>query len=560
MKLHRDTHPSRAAAGDTFAARSSCLLRSAAWPLVACAAASVPAQASMFSNAYPGSWPGGRITWYYNPAGRPANITDAEVIAAFTTSFATWQRACGIEASYGGLTTTPAQPTPAGSYVVGWNDFGSAQFLALGSTRSTVTSGNHRPFSGGGVRINTYGNRPQDVRERLDSGSFVGVLNHEIGHSLGLAHSDDPVSIMYANPYNTDDYFLDLQGDDVAACADVYGSRGVVDVPDRRNAVPAPHAYTMQASVLAAPPSATPPAASLSQVDPTSGATYYLATHWANLPPGSQVVRQTVSPYGSLYTVTPAAREAASGFRANVAPGYYRLPFAGRWVLQVLVDRQLAASVPFDVVQGQTTPVAPFEAAIVGELQGGGALRWRVATYGAGAPVQTRVVANGSALEGIAARAQPGSNAVEVWIETDRPRYKPGDGDGQPERSYDVARRALFAAAADGTPLAAPIRVSESGTPTAYAASATLVLTEAAEQGVYVAALVGGTAYFRTAGGWSTQPVPLASARGPAVVTLDVLRNLDVRGVPPGSALYVGYGRTLDEVVSRGQYALVRSF
>lgn len=528
--------------------------------LLACALAPLPATASMYLNPNPGAWPGGHITWYYNPAGRPANINDAEILAAVNASFATWQRACGIQATYGGLTTTPANPQPSGAYVIGWADLGSPQFYALGGARSSSTSGDYRPFTGGGVRINTNGSKPQAIRAKLDGATFVGVLNHEIGHSLGLAHSDDPVSIMFANPYNTDDYFLDLQGDDVSACAELYGGKGVIPVTDHRTAAPAATAFTMTASVQATQPTATPPSSSLSQIDAASGATYYFATHWQNLPAGAKVVRQTVSPYGGVYIVSPTLQEPASGFRFNVAPDYYRLPFAGRWAFQVLVNQQLAANVAFDVLHGQVDPVAAFEAAIVGERQADGVLNWRVVPYGRGKPVQTRVIANGSALAASSAAPQAGGNTVEVWMETDRPRYKPNEGDGQPAHSFDVVRRASFAAAADGSLPAAAIQVNEWGTLTEYAANATVVLTEAADHGVYVAAMLGGTLYFRTAAGWSAQATPLLSARGPAVVMFDALRNLDVRNLPAGTALFVGYGRSLDDVVGKQQYKLVHTF
>jgi hypothetical protein len=121
-------------------------------------------------------------------------------------------------------------------------------------------------------------------------------------------------------------------------------------------------------------------------------------------------------------------------------------------------------------------------------------------------------------------------------------------------------RRAGFDAAADGSLPAAAIQVNEWGTPTGYAPNATVVLTEAADHGVYVAAMLGGTLYFRTPAGWSTQAAPLVSAHGPAVVMFDALRNLDVRSLPAGTALFVGHGRSLDEVVAKQQYGLVHAF
>ena len=33
--------------------------------------------------------------------------------------------------------------------------------------------------------------------------AFDQTMIHEVGHVIGLGHSDDPVSLMYANPYNS---------------------------------------------------------------------------------------------------------------------------------------------------------------------------------------------------------------------------------------------------------------------------------------------------------------------------------------------------------------------
>jgi hypothetical protein len=516
-----------------------------------------PAPASVLNARVPGAWPGGRIVWYYNPAGQPPDLGTDEIVAAVSAAFAGWGRVCQVEGTYGGLTTVPVDPVPATLYVIGWTDFGSPDFSAKGVRRSGGGSSSYAPLTGGGVQLNT---RRTDFRARLDSGSFVGLMHHEIGHTLGLAHSDDPVSIMFANPYNTGTYQETLQGDDVGACADLYGARGLVAKDDLREA-PLEGVDPVQVSVLATRPTSTPPTGSLAEVDPLGGGPYYFARHWQGLPVGTELEARWVTPDGSVYQRRLFTTTSSTGFRFSTLPDDdVRLPFAGRWAFQLLVDGRLAASVAFVVVRGSLTPVQPAEAAVIGEADGGGSLRWRVVTYGHGDVERLSVIANGIFATGATHRATPGENLVEVWVETDRPRYKPDQDDGQPATSFDVVRRVPFAAGTDGLPVSSSLRFAESGTPDAYTATATVTVTGGEAQGIYVAAVVGGRVYYRQGAGWSLAPVPLVTVQAPAVAGVDLVRNVDTRSVPAGSALYVGHGRSLDDLVARGQYALVRGF
>lgn len=50
--------------------------------------------------------------------------------------------------------------------------------------------------------------------------SLVRVLVHEMGHLIGLGHSDNPMSVMYANPYN---YLRYPRPDDIRAVQVLYG-------------------------------------------------------------------------------------------------------------------------------------------------------------------------------------------------------------------------------------------------------------------------------------------------------------------------------------------------
>lgn len=520
---------------------------------------SLPATASMYNMRFPGAWPGGRINWTYNPANRPANISDDEIIAAVSAAFAAWKLVCQVEGTYAGLSTATISPSPITSFVVGWLDFGSDQFHARGSHTSS-NSGNYRPFTGGAIQINIAN---LNLRGLLDDGFMAGVFKHEIGHVLGLSHSDDPSSIMFANPYNGSRYYNNITGDDVAACADLYGGRGVAATQDLR-AAPITSPLPVQAFVLASPATATVPTSSLAQITPTSGASYYFVTYWNQLPLGTELQRRWIAPNGNLFQTNTAANTSIASGRSTSLSTDYRFPFTGTWALQVTVNDQVGASVPFEVTRGEIDPVAGFEMALLGERDTGTPTlyKWRAVPYGRGSPsVAQRLVVNGQAASALTTTLQTGANTVALWMETDRPRYKLDQDDGQPAHSYDVMRQISFNAAANGTLLPAAPVVTASGTAPSASFSAALTMGAQQDYNIYVALMYNGVLLFRGPAGWTTTfGTALTTAKGPAVALVDLLRNHDIRTLPAGTTLWVGYGGDLVEMLNKGQFALARQF
>jgi len=50
------------------------------------------------------------------------------------------------------------------------------------------------------------------------------IMTHELGHVIGLNHSNVQASVMFADPYNTYSYQRTLRGDDANACGALYGA------------------------------------------------------------------------------------------------------------------------------------------------------------------------------------------------------------------------------------------------------------------------------------------------------------------------------------------------
>lgn len=393
----------------------------------------------------PGKWRDGKISWRYNASGLAPGTDEAAILATVQRAFDAWSAVCNITAEYAGTTSTALDQTSLRSEVVlGYTALPYPQ-AADAAPDSEDAASSYTYFTSGKIRIsNSVG---ANIQYNPDT------LTHEVGHLLGLDHSDEPYSIMYANPYNAvpSPPSYQLFGDDITACADLYGGKGIQSGAGYGNALPVDPQRSVAKLELAA------------IVEQNAGSFTLRLQNYSSV--GID--------YSNAYLNTDYARN----------------------------------------IQSFTPP--------------------------------------------------PGDNTLEVWVKSNAPRYTldlTHNIGGQSLKSHDQVRQLRFTASGTGSISGSRLDSVESGTLAAYSARANLQVDGTGGQAVYVAAVLSGTAYFRSSHGWSRSISPLFTLTAPGAANFDILRGFDARQLPSGTALLVGYGASPEEMLAKQQFRLVRVF
>lgn len=509
-----------------------------------------PAAGNEFSYVSWGArWPDGAIRWYYNPSGQPASLTTEQVLALLQAAMANWNLGCGLRFEYQGITSAGVI-NQDGVTAIGWGD-------AKGySGYTNIWWNGSQQITEGDVVLNAA---------KLSTGSTLqAIVTHELGHLLGLTHSDQPRSIMFSNPYHTTAYQTLPKGDDYAACALLYGGKGVAAYSDLGTlALQANPAYTVNLYVGSSQPGAARPSSSLSVLPASFADTAYFSAYYSNIPVGRSLKLRLVTPDGYSYSEYALSNQYGGSayvyLSRNFASdlGMQRLP--GEWQVQLLDQEQLIGQQRFTVQSSYVAPTVP-ALALLATATGDGSARLAAQTLPAGQALSSVnwLLDQSAPGAGSSIAVQPGAGVHALWLlaNSGNSRYT-GTVSGSTSQD-DGPDNGLFLDRLSGeAPGSAWFGATASGTRAALSLAAQVQIAASGSQEIYVAALVNGAAFFKVPGGWSATPQPLLTASGPGWVAVNLFQRDDLRQFPAGLPIYAGYGSSLADLVAKQSFGLI---
>lgn len=175
-------------------------------------------------------WETSEIKYYYNHANAPSNLSKTQVEGIIKTSMSRWSTVCGIKFTYMGETTAPfVAGKKDGLNVITWGNADGASGVTYSYWRTVNKQ-----------TLLSESDIDMSVSQVRDATTYEAIMNHELGHMVGLNHSDMSESIMFANPYHTVQYLLTLRNDDIQGCQGLYGAAGTVTPTPSPSPSPSP--------------------------------------------------------------------------------------------------------------------------------------------------------------------------------------------------------------------------------------------------------------------------------------------------------------------------------
>ena len=164
-------------------------------------------------------WPDGTASWRYNATGKPAGLSADE--AAITGGATAWN-SIGVNFSFSYLGTSGSgtgacHNAPDGTNTVGWGP----QAGSVLAVTCTWYDPHTNPYTAVEFDMEFDPDWPWTTGSPV-SVDLQSVAAHELGHALGLGHSEYPSAVMYAT-YSQGQVKRTPTSDDIAGAAAIYG-------------------------------------------------------------------------------------------------------------------------------------------------------------------------------------------------------------------------------------------------------------------------------------------------------------------------------------------------
>lgn len=153
-------------------------------------------------------WTSNTMTWHYAPEGQPAWAETSQMVTLIQQAMNMWSSQCGVQ--FGFLGTTQSQTTVQdGASIIGW-------LPTMSSGANTSWYMRDGAMVEADIQLNVSANG--------SPAAAFPLLLHELGHAIGLDHSEVRDAVMAGPPaapaYS---YATTLHPDDIAGCQAIYG-------------------------------------------------------------------------------------------------------------------------------------------------------------------------------------------------------------------------------------------------------------------------------------------------------------------------------------------------
>ena len=288
-------------------------------------------------------WSGHTVHWRYNDANRAANIASSSSVAVnrIQGAMAKWAAVCNVQFIYDGSTTAAA------SLSAGTRDHSNV--ITWGPLPGNTTGVTYVSASGVAGQTASVDEADMVINYQFNP-TFDAMLLHEVGHMLGLDHSNQENAVMSGpnappNPSTTYTTVTNLQPDDIAGCQVMYGESLTSPAEPIATASVAALAFanttvgaaSSTQTVTLTNTGSTPLAINYTTV---SGNDFALVSTTCNagtsLPPGASCVATA-----RFTPTTSGARNGSLNIGHNATPGVTAVALSGGGVANSQVMRQM---------------------------------------------------------------------------------------------------------------------------------------------------------------------------------------------------------------------------